>query len=173
MIFRQILYLEGKTLKHALELLDRISIKVLLVTNFREEFVGVMTDGDVRRAILMGASLETSVSEIANYNPIYLEAVLMQLTEQNNIPVEIKSNINSDEFMDRVKKYQVDIFVSISFNQIIKEEMIHCPPLKTINCHTRDIILQKTYSISDEDNYQTVLERAYVGCADVLWNAPS
>lgn len=135
------------------------------------------------------------------------DAVLIQLAEQNNIPVELSRNINSNEFMDRVKRYQVDIFVSMSFNQIFKEQMIHFPPLKTINCHagklpfyrgrnilnwalindekefgitvhyvdegidTGDIILQKTYPISDEDNYKTLLERAYVGCADILYDA--
>ena len=31
--------------------------------------------------------------------------------------------------------------------------------------------MQKTYPISDEDNYQTLLDRAYVGCADVLYDA--
>jgi methionyl-tRNA formyltransferase len=33
---------------------------------------------------------------------------------------------------------------------------------------TGDIILQETYPISDEDNYSTLLDRAYTGCADVL-----
>lgn len=36
---------------------------------------------------------------------------------------------------------------------------------------TGDIILQKTYTITDDDNYATLLERAYVGCADILYDA--
>ncbi len=36
---------------------------------------------------------------------------------------------------------------------------------------TGDIILQETYPITDEDDYSTLLERAYVGCADVLYRA--
>ena len=36
---------------------------------------------------------------------------------------------------------------------------------------TGDIILQKCYQITDEDDYGTLLERAYVGCADVLYEA--
>lgn len=135
------------------------------------------------------------------------DAELMQLAKNYNIPVELSQNINSQEFMDRIYKYQSDIFVSMSFNQIFKINTINFPPLKTINCHagklpfyrgrnilnwalindekefgitvhymdegidTGDIILQKVYSISDEDNYQTLLERAYTGCADVLYDA--
>lgn len=135
------------------------------------------------------------------------DAELMQLAKENDIPIEISDNINSSEFINRIKGYGVDLFVSMSFNQIFKREMINLPEYKTINCHagklpfyrgrnilnwalindekefgitvhyvdkgidTGDIILQETYPITDEDNYSTLLERAYVGCADVLYRA--
>ncbi len=133
--------------------------------------------------------------------------VLLELAKEHEIPVEINKNINSEEFVSVVKKYDVDMFVSMSFNQIFRSEMIHLPPLKTINCHagklpyyrgrnilnwalindekefgitvhyvdegidTGDIILQRTYPISDEDNYASLLEKAYVGCAEILYDA--
>lgn len=135
------------------------------------------------------------------------DATLIELASKNKIAVELCKNINSREFIDRVKKYEVDLFVSMSFNQIFKTEMINLPRYKTINCHagklpfyrgrnilnwalindenefgitahyvdegidTGDIILQETYSITDEDNYSTLLARAYDGCADVLYRA--
>lgn len=64
---------EDDSLKHALEQLDKISVKVLLVTNNKQAFVASITDGDVRRAILAGESLESMVSQIANYHPLFLE----------------------------------------------------------------------------------------------------
>jgi len=36
---------------------------------------------------------------------------------------------------------------------------------------TGDIILQKTFPINDDDDYSTLLKRAYVGCAEVLYDA--
>lgn len=36
---------------------------------------------------------------------------------------------------------------------------------------TGDIILQKTYPINDRDNYSTLLSKAYVECANVLYEA--
>ena len=36
---------------------------------------------------------------------------------------------------------------------------------------TGDIVLQEIFPITDADNYGTLLERAYVGCADVLYRA--
>lgn len=63
---------ENSTLKQALEQLDRVEIKVLFVVK-GESLVASLTDGDVRRAILAGGSLETQVSKFANYYPVYLE----------------------------------------------------------------------------------------------------
>ncbi len=36
---------------------------------------------------------------------------------------------------------------------------------------TGDIILQKTYKINDQDNYSTLLDKAYSGCASLLYEA--
>jgi len=44
-------------------------------------------------------------------------------------------DINSRDFLNRVKKYECDLFVSMSFDQIFKKEIINMPRLKTINCH--------------------------------------
>ncbi|MBO6587231.1 MAG: methionyl-tRNA formyltransferase [Gracilimonas sp.] len=115
--------------------------------------------------------------------------------------------VNSEEFIEKAKTYNCDLFVSMSFNQIFRERLINLPKYSTINCHagklpfyrgrnilnwvlindekkfgitvhfvdegidTGDIILQKTYSITDEDTYGTLLEVAYDECAKLLYNA--
>ncbi len=132
---------------------------------------------------------------------------LITLAEEHGIPVELSQNINSDEFLGRIEKYEVDLFVSMSFNQIFRTKTINYPPLNTINCHagklpyyrgrnilnwalindekefgitvhymdkgidTGDIILQRTYPITDADDYSTLLNTAYTGCAEVLYEA--
>ena len=35
---------------------------------------------------------------------------------------------------------------------------------------TGDIILQRTFPITDEDSYKTLLERSYDECANILYN---
>lgn len=135
------------------------------------------------------------------------DPVLVQFAKKYGIPLEISKDINSKEFVEKIKQYDVDLFVSMSFNQIFKSEMINLPSYKTINCHagklpfyrgrnilnwvlindekefgitvhyvdegidTGDIILQKVYEITDSDNYGTLLEKAYVGCAEILYEA--
>ncbi|MCM1261978.1 MAG: sugar phosphate nucleotidyltransferase [Butyrivibrio sp.] len=63
---------EENTLLGALEQLNKVRVKVLFVVN-KGAFVATLTDGDVRRAILAGASITTPISQIANYYPLYIE----------------------------------------------------------------------------------------------------
>lgn len=116
-------------------------------------------------------------------------------------------NINSKDFIKNISRYECNLFVSMSFNQIFKKEIINLPNLKIINCHagklpfyrgrnilnwalindekdfgitahfvdegidTGDIILQEIHQISDNDDYSSLLEVAYVECANVLYKA--
>lgn len=135
------------------------------------------------------------------------DSLLQELGKKYGIDVLDTPNVNSPEFIHKIQEYKADLFVSMSFNQIFKSEIMNLPLLKTINCHagklpyyrgrnvlnwalindekefgitvhyvdegidTGDIILQKTYEITDEDSYATLLERAYEGCAEVLYEA--
>ena len=60
---------------------------------------------------------------------------LIALADEYGIPVELSENINSDEFLQRIENYKVDLFVSMSFNQIFRTRTINYPLLRTINCH--------------------------------------
>jgi len=48
------------------------------------------------------------------------------------IPME---NVNSKDSVNILKNYKADIFVSMSFNQILKKEVINIPEKGFINCH--------------------------------------
>jgi methionyl-tRNA formyltransferase len=135
------------------------------------------------------------------------DEILKCQARDNNIDFISHSNINSSEFMEQMRGFGCDLFVSMSFNQIFRSGIINLPPLKSINCHagklpryrgrnilnwalinderdfgitvhyinegidTGDIILQRCYPIDDEDDYSTLLNRAYSGCAEILYEA--
>lgn len=135
------------------------------------------------------------------------DETLKDYAKYNNIDYLEHKNVNSEEFISILKKYKCNLFVSMSFNQIFRKEIINLPKYKIINCHagklpfyrgrnilnwalindekefgitvhfvdeqidTGDIILQRSYEISDLDTYKTLLERAYISCADILYDA--
>lgn len=170
--------------------------------------IGYFGDGEwAHRAfekIVADDTLEIAFVVVRYRNP---DELLMKMAREHQIPVELCANINAEEFVDKVKYYQPDLFVSMSFDQIFKKQMIELPPLKTINCHagrlpfyrgrnvlnwvlindekefgitvhyvdegidTGDIILQRTYPVTDEDDYKSLLERVYPECAKLLYDA--
>lgn len=135
------------------------------------------------------------------------DAALKDRARNYGIPFLTHENINSDEFLESVSPFGCNLFVSMSFDQIIRKRLMQYPQLGTINCHagklpfyrgrnvlnwalindektfgitvhyvdegidTGDIIAQREYQITDSDTYATLLERAYAGCADLLYDA--
>jgi methionyl-tRNA formyltransferase len=133
--------------------------------------------------------------------------ILKALSENNSIDFMTHPNINSNDFLQRINKYAIDLIVSMSFDQIFKNRLINYPRLKSINCHagklpfyrgrnvlnwalindeknfgitvhyidegidTGDIIAQQLFEINDQDTYATLLERAHIGCSDLLYKA--
>ncbi len=58
------------SLKKAMKKLDESNRKILFVVNEDYTFIGTLTDGDIRRSILNGQSLDKQISNICNKNPI-------------------------------------------------------------------------------------------------------
>lgn len=60
---------------------------------------------------------------------------LKKMADKLNIPFLPVANINDFSFIHKVAKFECDLFVSMSFNQILKTEIIKTPRLGFINCH--------------------------------------
>src|SRR5439155_14621122 len=54
----------GNTVSKALEALDRTALGFLIVVDRAGRLRGTVTDGDVRRALLRGASLDSAVEDV-------------------------------------------------------------------------------------------------------------
>ncbi|WP_144393554.1 methionyl-tRNA formyltransferase [Pleionea sediminis] len=63
------------------------------------------------------------------------DPVLKQWAEKLKIPFIPHPNVNSKEFLQQVAEFEADLFVSMSFNQILKRDIIDMPRLGFINCH--------------------------------------
>ena len=63
------------------------------------------------------------------------DQTLYKYCQQYNIDYLKHKDINSKEFVQHIRLYECDLFISMSFNQIFKKEIINLPKLKTINCH--------------------------------------
>jgi hypothetical protein len=58
--------LEGAVLREAMQAIDRGACEIAFVVDASEKLLGTVTDGDVRRALLAGATLEDPVGPVMN-----------------------------------------------------------------------------------------------------------
>lgn len=85
--WRDIVIRPSDSVQRAIQTIDRSTAQIALVVDSRDKLLGTVTDGDVRRGILKGISLEEKVERVMRKTPIVLspggnrkdiEAVLRQ-----------------------------------------------------------------------------------------------
>jgi dTDP-glucose pyrophosphorylase len=79
-------------LENAIHSLNNTALKIIFVVDIFGNLFGVITDGDIRRAILSGKKLDTPLSAIANKSPVIIKkneklesSDIEQLMHLNNI----------------------------------------------------------------------------------------
>ncbi len=66
---KNILVYPDTTLREAIKLLNEAGWQIVVVVDKEKRLVGTVTDGDIRRAILKGISLDVSVKDVMNKKP--------------------------------------------------------------------------------------------------------
>lgn len=64
----QLFIFEHDTIKKALKTIDIAAMRIALVVDHKRKFLGTLSDGDIRRAILAGASLDDPILKIYYQN---------------------------------------------------------------------------------------------------------
>lgn len=61
---------KSSTIREAIAVIDRGAMQVALVVDEMDKLIGTVTDGDVRRGLLRGVSLDDPVESVCNFNPV-------------------------------------------------------------------------------------------------------
>lgn len=67
--YKKILLSPSATIRQALEVIDSGAMKIALVADENQKLLGTLTDGDIRRAILIGRGLDDLIETIYNRTP--------------------------------------------------------------------------------------------------------
>lgn len=167
--------------------------------------IGYFADGPWSHKAIEIIQQESQL-ELAFIVPRYdtRDPILKEWADKLSIPFLLFEDVNEDSAIDKLSSYTADIFVSMSFNQIIKDKLLKVPRLGFINCHagalpfyrgrnplnwalingeryfgitvhyidngidTGDIIRKELFEITNEDNYNSLLEKAINNCGEVL-----
>lgn len=98
---KEIFVFEQTTIKEALEIIDKGTMRIAIVVNNDNQFLGTINDGDIRRAILQGYSLEQNIKQIYNTNP-----TVCFINDSKEIVVQkaIKNKVYQIPILDNNKK---------------------------------------------------------------------
>jgi dTDP-glucose pyrophosphorylase len=89
-VWRQAILSENATIQEAIRNLDQVAIRIVMVVNGGGELVGTISDGDIRRGLLKGLDLSSSVISVIHRNalvvpPKMARELVMQLMLANKI----------------------------------------------------------------------------------------
>jgi len=84
----------------AMQLIDKLASQILLVVDETNVLVGTITDGDIRRALLKGMAMDSSIEPVMNTRPTSFTAdesvddmlIAMRLLKISKVPVVDKNN---------------------------------------------------------------------------------
>ncbi len=144
--WKKILVSTGQTIREVIEVIDHNAVQIALVVDESTCLLGTVTDGDIRRGILKGLSLESPVSKIMNCSPTTLttgqhsEAVLalMRKKQLHHIPLidqqgKVVGLKNLIEFLDRKTKDNWVVIMVGGLGTRLGELTENCPkPLLTV-----------------------------------------
>ncbi len=99
--YKDIILGEHKTIQEAIILLQKKALQILLIKNKNNEYIGTVTDGDIRRSLLKKNTLNNKIVTAVNKKSIYVERTvpkvfvleLMKKHSINLIPIISKKKI--------------------------------------------------------------------------------
>ncbi len=88
--WKQAILKDDATIEQAIRNLNQVAIKIVIVVNGTGKLLGTLSDGDIRRGLLRGKSLDSKIFDIINPNPLVVTsdmsfAMVRQLMLANKI----------------------------------------------------------------------------------------
>lgn len=89
------------SIKQILEKIDLGAKGIVIVVDKEKKLLGTITDGDIRRAILKGYKLESTIEDIIQYNPVY---ATLNMTKEEIKDLFIKKAVKEIPLLDNDRR---------------------------------------------------------------------
>ena len=95
---KKIIITQNSSILEAIKNLNVSKLKIVLIVDKRKKFIGVINDGDIRRAFSNGFNINSSIQHVVNKKPFFVKSVLdlnnfssRELNAFSHVPI-IKNN---------------------------------------------------------------------------------
>ncbi|MFX1506537.1 MAG: NAD-dependent epimerase/dehydratase family protein [Promethearchaeota archaeon] len=93
-----------ESLKAAINFIDRQGNRMAVVTDDRNKIVGLVSDGDIRRAIIKGEDLSSPIEKVMNINPLYISIERSIDVDKEKFQQFLNSYLQNDSFIAEISK---------------------------------------------------------------------
>ena len=83
----------SESINYCLNLMAKIGEKSLVVRDRKEKFLGILSDGDIRKAILSGVNLNSNISMIYNTKSFFIRKESYNQEYVKNIFIKKRYNL--------------------------------------------------------------------------------
>jgi dTDP-glucose pyrophosphorylase len=89
-LWPRVILQSDSTIDHAVQILNEIAMKIVLITDATGVLVGTISDGDIRRGLLKGLNLASPIESVIHHDPLVVPPelsrdVVLQLMVSNKI----------------------------------------------------------------------------------------
>lgn len=114
MKIEKVLINPNSTIRDAINQLNETALQILVVCNQQNQIIGIIMDGDIRRAIIKGVSLDEKVKNIMNKNPKFLKiGFTEEMAKQTFLKYGVKRIPIVDDDMRVVDVLKIEDFIEI------------------------------------------------------------
>lgn len=100
----EVLVNEKASIKETMGVIDRNTLGVAFIVDEKRSLLGIATDGDIRRAIIEGKNIESSIKDVMNENPI-----------------TAKKTLSHVQLFNLMNKHQINILPLLDNNNIVTD----------------------------------------------------
>ena len=100
-IWRQSMMQESSSIDQAITNLEKTGIKIVLVVDSVGKLLGTISDGDIRRGLLNGLYLKSTIKSIVNYNAL---VVPPEISRQMVLQLMMVNKIHQIPIVDEQQK---------------------------------------------------------------------
>ncbi len=92
----------NSNIRQAIKILNKYGTKTILVINHNNKLVGTLSDGDIRKSIIKGFDLKSSINNIYNKKPIFIYE--NEINKKKIRKIFLKTKITLIPVLDKKKK---------------------------------------------------------------------
>lgn len=118
--FKDVIVSEHTSFGETIEKMDQHEKSIALIVNGENRLLGILTDGDIRKAILKGTPLNENVKQAMNKNPFYLNP---GYADGEIVRIMMDNNVYHLPIVDDQNTLKGIVFK----NTFIQQKTLHCP----------------------------------------------